>query len=428
MNLSTIITAQMQQLHQQMEKTESIEAAVEIFEDRWKALGREILESQLQQKIEQVEASHDGAHQRRARHYQSPLGRLTLKRRAYWQDGHWQCWADTVLGLPDDGWFRSVKELSSALGVSTDFAHATQLLERWSGVRVSERSVANHVESYGNQLIETEAQHPAHAVCPVLSSVIDAACPTASEPPILYIGADGIHTPLKHGKTQEAKVGVLFWQHEHRQLSSSRRDIRERDYVATLDSVESFREQLNQRYGHWVNQQHHQVVCLGDGAPWIWLMAELLWPGCIQVLDFFHLSEYVWSVARLAWPEDEANQQLWVETQQMQLKQSHWQAVITETQRLPPGSDALQTAIEALQRYILNNQSRIDYHAYLERGLMIGSGVVESSNRRIVTQRLKQSGMFWSYQGAQAIMALRACYLSNSSRWNDFWYPTPGHD
>jgi hypothetical protein len=52
---------------------------------------------------------------------------------------------------------------------------------------------------------------------------------------------------------------------------------------------------------------------------------------------------------------------------------------------------------------------------------MIGSGVVESSNRRIVTQRLKQAGMHWSTSGAEGVMALRAAYLSNSIRWSSFW-------
>ena len=52
---------------------------------------------------------------------------------------------------------------------------------------------------------------------------------------------------------------------------------------------------------------------------------------------------------------------------------------------------------------------------------MIGSGVVESSNRRVVTQRLKQAGMHWSKTGAEGVMALRAAYLSNSNRWLHFW-------
>lgn len=76
---------------------------------------------------------------------------------------------------------------------------------------------------------------------------------------------------------------------------------------------------------------------------------------------------------------------------------------------------------QALERYLRNNSSRIDYKRYLEMGLMIGSGVVESSNRRIVSQRLKQSGMHWSVRGANSVMALRACYLSSSDLWCQVW-------
>ena len=68
-----------------------------------------------------------------------------------------------------------------------------------------------------------------------------------------------------------------------------------------------------------------------------------------------------------------------------------------------------------------NNRTRIDYKRYLKEGLMIGSGVVESSNRRVVTQRLKQAGMHWSKSGAEGVMALLAVYLSNSNRWSNFW-------
>ena len=73
------------------------------------------------------------------------------------------------------------------------------------------------------------------------------------------------------------------------------------------------------------------------------------------------------------------------------------------------------------QRYLYNNQTRIDYQSYRRAGLMIGSGVVESSNRRVVTQRLKQAGMHWSKKGAEGVMALRALYLSSAHRWSNFW-------
>jgi hypothetical protein len=421
MLLDTIIAERLSQLRLFSGTVTPAEESVEEFEQTWRALGREILQRQMQTQVEAAEATQSGARQRRPRRYQSPLGEIILTRRVYPGETGGVCWADEALGLPSDGWFRGVKELASALGVSHEFAHATRLLARWSGVEVSEKTVANHVEIYGEQWVALEAAQPATPVCPLVSSVSAATCPEP-ERPILYIGADGIHTPMQQGGTREAKVGVLFWQSDHWQLCETRRVVRQREYVATLESVAGFRDELYLRYTQLVQQRPHQVVFLGDGAPWIWLMASALFPNSIQILDFFHVSEYLWEVARAAFPQDEAQQQTWAEEQQQRLKQSQWQAVITAAQRLPPTSTLLQTSVERLSLYLTNNQTRIDYQTYLQQGLMIGSGVVESSNRRIVTQRLKQSGMFWSTWGAQAVMALRAGYLSNSSRWHDFWY------
>jgi hypothetical protein len=151
-------------------------------------------------------------------------------------------------------------------------------------------------------------------------------------------------------------------------------------------------------------------------------MAADYFPNCSQILDFFHVSESVWAVARTAWPQQESQQKAWVEQQQTHLKHSCWPSVVAECwQQLPKSSLELNQAVDHLERYLSNNQCRIDYQRYLEAGMMIGSGVVESSKRRVVTQRLKQAGMHWSISGAEGVMGLRACYLSNSERWQQFW-------
>ena len=129
----------------------------------------------------------------------------------------------------------------------------------------------------------------------------------------------------------------------------------------------------------------------------------------------------VWAVAKAAYPKQEQKQKNWVQLQQQLLKISQWQTVIQNSQSLKRNKKDLIEAITDLERYLTNNQSRIDYQSYLKAGLMIGSGVVESSNRRVVTQRLKQAGMHWSASGAEGVMALRAAYLSNSNRWSSFW-------
>ena len=79
----------------------------------------------------------------------------------------------------------------------------------------------------------------------------------------------------------------------------------------------------------------------------------------------------------------------WVEIQQQLLKKSQWRVVIKNAHSLTRKKQDLIKAITSFERYLTNNQSRIDYQSYLGAGLMIGSGVVESSNRRVVRQRLK---------------------------------------
>ena len=160
---------------------------------------------------------------------------------------------------------------------------------------------------------------------------------------------------------------------------------------------------------------------IGDGAHWIWDMAREEFPGCWEILDFYHLSEYVWSVAKAGYPSKEEAQQNWVKEQQKLLKQSQWQQVIINSHQFRSKRKDLSQAITDLERYLSNNRTRIDYKRYLKEGLMIGSGVVESSNRRVVTQRLKQAGMHWSKSGAEGVMALLAVYLSDSNRWLNFW-------
>ena len=59
------------------------------------------------------------------------------------------------------------------------------------------------------------------------------------------------------------------------------------------------------------------------------------------------------------------------------------------------------------------------YGSYRQQGLFYGSGVVEAGCRAVIGKRLKQSGMFWSREGAENVLALRCALMSN--RWDQCW-------
>jgi hypothetical protein len=76
--------------------------------------------------------------------------------------------------------------------------------------------------------------------------------------------------------------------------------------------------------------------------------------------------------------------------------------------------------IDSLYDNYADNTLVIAHHSdFRKRGLFVGSGVMEAGCRTLVAQRLKPSGMHWTVKGADNIIALRCCILSN--RWEDFW-------
>ncbi|MGF1522817.1 MAG: hypothetical protein ACFBSF_10935 [Leptolyngbyaceae cyanobacterium] len=203
MHLDSIVSERLSQLSLFSPEPHAVEESVEEFVAAWRELGRELLQKQLQAQLEAAEAPYRGCWQRRWKRYHTPLGTVTLNRRIY-GDRAAACHGEQVLGLPADGWFRQVKELGCALGVGSEFANANRLLTRWSGVQVSEKTLANHVEATGAQLRGVEGHPPAEPVCSVRTSVSTAVVPPPQRP-VFYIGADGIHTPMHGGGTCEAK-------------------------------------------------------------------------------------------------------------------------------------------------------------------------------------------------------------------------------
>ena len=397
----------------------NLEEFVTSFQASWLKLGQALQQQLVQEKIEEIETQYQGARTKRKKRYYTLLGEMVLKRRVYPEEDGYQVKVDLELGLPKEKWLPPVLELACALGVSSEFPNAHKLFQQWTGIELTEKTLALRVEATGNQLLLVEESRLPEQD---KESEADSLTPDIERKERIYVGVDGVMTPLNQKQGyKEAKVGVIFWEKHHQKSQGQRGMIRQREYLATKNSRGEFRKKVSQLHEQVVGQQKPETIVIGDGAHWIWEMAQEQFPGSVEILDFFHLSEYVWAVAKEAYPKQEPLQKDWVKQQQQFLKKSQWKQVIKSCFQFRSKRKDLQLAITNLERYLTNNQSRIDYQRYLSSGLMIGSGVVESSNRRVVTQRLKQAGMHWSIAGAEGVMALRAAYLSSSNRWSNIW-------
>lgn len=421
MSLLEPIEEELASLESALLEMRSLGQAAALFQDAWREAGRQAFEDFMQNRIVEVESGVAGSRQIRSKAYHTPIGTIRLERRVFDTPEGSRVPADETLGLPKDSWLPTTLELACALGAMSEFPNANRLFERWSGVAVDERTLANQVEWAGAALQQAEFAKPLVETAGP-DSALTKVVAFAREKPRVYVEMDGILTPANAGQGyKEALVGVVFLERDHRALGPKRSEIRLKEYVATLLRRKEFGDRLAQVHSEVVGLVPHEVVVMGDGARWIWELAKALFPDSTEILDFYHVCEYVWDVARACLPE--TAREPWVKQQTDRLKASHWEEVRRAASDLPRSTSEAKEAVRALRRYLKNNRERIDYKTYIQKGLMIGSGVIESSNRRVVAQRCKQAGMHWSLAGADAVMGLRAAYLSDSKRWQHHWHP-----
>ena len=86
---------------------------------------------------------------------------------------------------------------------------------------------------------------------------------------------------------------------------------------------------------------------------------------------------------------------------------------------IPASIPTLAEAIRIEAAYFERNAERMRYPEFRRQHLFVGSGVIEAACKTVIGSRLKQSGMFWTLDNANSIIALRCCQLNN--RMEDYW-------
>ena len=134
------------------------------------------------------------------------------------------------------------------------------------------------------------------------------------------------------------------------------------------------------------------------------------YPQATMILDLYHAMSYVGQIGMAAY-RTRKSQDEWIEEQRKLLLNSELSLVLTHIKALRIKVDLR----DSVCRYLEANRDRMDYKGYQERGLLIGSGAIESAHRTVVQKRLKRSGQRWSLAGAQYVLNLRTCLMSQ--RW-----------
>ena len=242
--------------------------------------------------------------------------------------------------------------------------------------------------------------------------------PSRKKDGILYIETDGSALNTRHRRDsddstwRENKLGMVFstdniryWTDAHGDRQHS---IDKREYVSYIGKASEFQKHLlscalRNGYG-----EYKQTVLISDGATWIRNMKEELFPDAQQILDYYHLCENVNTYAKRLFGTEKAQYSPWSDKICAALKAGEYKDVLLELDKLRSDADTFD-----LYGYIDNNSNNIDYPTYSKKGYFVGSGSVESGNRIVLQQRLKQAGMRWNVSSAQPLLTLKAKCESN---------------
>jgi hypothetical protein len=328
---------------------------------------------------------------------------------------------DEVLDIVGSSFSPGVRRMMSRVGSKESFQDGRQDLKELAGLEVT----AKQVERISEQLGQQAQSWQAPTYVPGGSGKVV----KLKSIPKLYIAYDGTGVPVvsretegragkqsPQAKSREAKLGCIFTQTAVDEQNQPVRDEGSTTYVGAIEAAEAFGLRIYTEAVRRGLEHAQRVIVLGDGAPWIWKIADEHFPEAIQIVDLYHARQHV---AELAKPVLGSVWKPWAEARYRELDQGKVEALLGALLRLKAPQPDLQAAIDKALHYFQTNADRMRYAKFRRQGLFVGSGVVEAGCKTIVGQRLKQSGMHWTVRGANAIIALRCLDLSNL--WEDFW-------
>jgi hypothetical protein len=324
-----------------------------------------------------------------------------------------------------------VRRMEAMLGAEMPFVPAREPMKVLAGLEVPAKAIERAAESIGTAIAAHDQQEIDRAKQLVLPIV------SRQNIPKMYVLMDGVQVPVvasetegragrvegQRARTRECKLGALFTQTT---VDEDGRPIRDPDsttYVGAVETADEFGYRIYteawRRGWEWAATK----IVIGDGAVWIWNLADQHFPGAVQIVDLYHARQHLWDIAALLYPHDAAMKKCWMTPMKDLLDHGRSELLVDWLREIAlehagtqPG---LSEEIGKQADYFQTNMHRMQYPTFREQGFFVGSGVIEAGCKSIVGLRLKQSGMFWTVRGANAIIALR-CSRHNG-RFEDYW-------
>jgi len=412
-----------------------LEAVEMLVRDSMHRAGAAALERLLSMPSAQPEdatcgCGHAAQHQgKRAKQILTALGPVRMERSYYLcrHCHHGHSPLDRELDVEGVAYSPGVRRMLAVVGSEHSFDQGREQLKLLAGLEVTAKAVERQAEAIGTEMEACEQAEIGRAKQLDLPAVCEAAAP------VFYIEMDGTAVPVvkaetegRAGKlegqpahTREVKLGCVFTQTTTDGESRATRDESSTSYVGAIETAAAFGLRLyTEAWRRGWNRAQKKVV-IGDGAVWIWNLADQHFPGATQIVDLFHARQHLWELGVRLFPQNPKRRKRWMAVCLDRLDKGKIEALVKFLHQLHPADPEIAKFATNEAEYFARNAGRMRYPAFRAQGLFVGSGVVEAGCKTVIGARLKRSGMFWTVHGANAIIALRCCRLSH--KFEDYW-------
>jgi len=332
---------------------------------------------------------------------------------------------DLALDIVNTSFSPGVRRLMARVGGKEPFDEGRADLDELAAIVVKTKEVERTSEAMGEQ-IEQIALRERKAVFAGKVVMLHAV-------PKMYVVIDGTGVPMVphetenragkdetgEAKTREAKLGCVFTQTTLDEKGRPLRDDASTSYVGAIETAGEFGRRIFTEAIRRGSRRAEQLIVIGDGAHWIWNLADEHFPGATQIVDLYHAREHLSDLAKLLYGPRTPRATAWTEARTEALDAGDVEEIVAAMGRLRPSARTPKDELRKAIGYFEDNAERMRYNRFRAQGLFVGSGVVEAGCKTVIGHRLKQSGMRWTVRGANAIIALRCCELSG--RWEAFW-------
>ncbi|MGA7927510.1 MAG: ISKra4 family transposase [Candidatus Sulfotelmatobacter sp.] len=378
----------------------------------------------------------------RQRSLKTIFGTVTIARISYSRPGGSGCICplDEALQLPARSFSYELQKRSIRAAVQGPFQESVAGIAEITGVAIPKRSLE---EVLLDAAQDFDAFYREHVRELDVGSILVAAVDGKGIPMVKPEGAKRMVRPGKGQKTNRkrmATVATVFsrrpWVRTPEEVvqslfrtgrpaqmvpSSPPRPENKRVWASLVKGKAAVVAEVAQEMDRRDPERNKTRLALSDGERALQILIEKTLPVTL-ILDLLHVLEKLWKAAYVFHPEGSPEAELWVRIRTLRVLGGKVSQVVkglrqSVTKHRLRGRK--RKTLLGVAGYLYRNRTRMRYDQYLAKGWPIASGPVEGACKNLIKDRMERSGMRWTEAMAEAIVKLRAIYLSGD--FDRYW-------